>query len=125
MATRIDITQDNDADFYQTFGYSQTDGQTPISVSGAVFKMSIRRNAQDQGVVLTIGSADTTPGVITILDGPNGRFAILLRQATLVTLAVGSYVYSVLATLPAAGAAPSVRKKVFSGSLTIQPGPSR
>jgi hypothetical protein len=115
MAT-VNITVDNDADFYRSFVYADTNSN-PIDITGCSMVMKLRRNAEDATAFLTL-STDT--GEITITDSVGGQFTILITQEDLLELALGPYVQSLVMTF-----ADSIRKQIWQGSLIVNPGPSR
>jgi hypothetical protein len=111
----VNITVENDADFYRSFAY-QTQAGAPIDLTGASMVMKLRRHAEDATAFLTL-STDT--GEIVITDPSNGQFTIEIVQEDLLELALGPYVQSLIMTIN------SVKKKIWSGSLVVEPGPSR
>jgi hypothetical protein len=125
MVAQVNITQENDADFYQTFAYLLPDGITPISLVGATFKMSIRRSAGDAGVLLSLNSTLSSSGQISLVDAPNGRFSVWILQAALVAMPLGIFAHSLVASLPTAAGVPARTVPIFNGSFTTVAGPSR
>lgn len=114
MAT-VNITVENDADFYRTFIWQDANG-VPIDLSNATFVMKARKNAVDATAYLVLA---TETGEIAILDGPNGQFSIRISQPRLLELSLGSYDQSLIVTMN------TLKQRVWSGELTINPGPSR
>jgi hypothetical protein len=115
MATIVNIIVSNDADFYRGFSYQQVDG-TPIDLTGVSMVMMARRHAADKAAQLRLG---TDTGEIVITDGPNGIFTLLMRQATLERLALGTYDQSLVMTQS------GYKTAIWEGTLTNEPGPSR
>lgn len=116
MPAVVNITVENDADFYMGFAYQSTNG-SPIDLTGATsFLMKVRREAEDVDAVLQL--SDVT-GEIAVTNAPNGQFTILILQAVLVELALGNYVHSLVVDLN------GIKMAMWSGALTINAGPSR
>jgi hypothetical protein len=115
MPAVCNITVANDADFYRAFAYQNGDG-TPVDITGADLYMKVRRLATDSIAVLEI-STDT--GEIGITDSVNGLFSVMISQQVLVTLDLGNYQQSLIIVLN------SIKIEMWSGSLTINAGPSR
>jgi hypothetical protein len=111
----VNITCENDADFYRQFAYQTTTG-APINLTGNTMKMGIRVNAADvtEELLLT-----TQNGGLTITDPVNGLFTVLITQAQLVDLEVGGYQHSLIRIES------TQQLRIWSGALTINPGPSR
>jgi hypothetical protein len=116
----VNITCENDADFvrgfiYQTVNSDGTPGP-PVDLSGNTMKMGIRVRAADvtEEMLLT-----TENGGITVTDAFNGKFKITITQAQLVQLQVGSYEHSLVRMTG------QNTLRIWSGSLTIDAGPSR
>ena len=114
MAT-VNITVENDADFYRSFVY-QTKAGVPIDLTDVSMVMKLRRHAEDVNAFLTL-STDT--GEIVITNATGGQFTIEIVQESLLELALGSYAQSLIMTIN------SIKKKIWSGSLIVEPGPSR
>jgi hypothetical protein len=114
MAT-VNITVENDADFYRSFAYQDISGN-PIDITGASMVMKLRRHAEDVTAFLTL-STDT--GEIVITNAPQGTFTILIEQESLVELSLGAYEQSLIMTFN------GIKKNIWTGLLTINPGPSR
>lgn len=114
MAT-VNITVANDADFFRSFLYQTVSG-APVDLTGAAFVMMARKHAKDAVALLHLS---TETGEIAINDPPGGSFTVLITQERLVDLATGSYDQSLVMTLN------GVKQQVWSGDLTINPGPSR
>jgi hypothetical protein len=83
----VNITVENDADFYRQFAYQTVDGD-PIDLTGNTLRMGIRRRAADitEGMLLT-----TENGALAIVDPPNGIFTVRITQDQLVHLQLGDY----------------------------------
>jgi hypothetical protein len=114
MAT-VNITASSDADFFRSFLYKTID-LNPVDLTGAAFVMMLRRHAKDNVVYLSL-STDT--GEIVITDAPGGSFTVLITQQQLEEMTSGSYDQSLVMTLN------GVKQQIWSGTLTINPGPSR
>jgi hypothetical protein len=115
MAT-VNITVDNDADFYQQFRYViAEESGSPIDLTGGTMEMKLRRHVEDEAAFLRIGT-DTGE----IVFGTNtGEFSVMVPQAALLQLSLGEYIHSLILTM-------SGRKiKVWSGLFTVNAGASR
>jgi hypothetical protein len=113
----VNITVENDADFYQMFQYVMATSGTPIDISGASMEMMLRRHAEDTEVVLRLGS---NTGEIVLTDPANGFFTVLISQSSLERLALGAYDHSNIMTV-----AGGLKRKIWSGTLTNSAGPTR
>jgi hypothetical protein len=113
--TVVNITVENDADFYRVFQY-QTISGVPINISGASFVMMLRRRASDEAAQLRLGS-DT--GEIVTVDPVQGLFSIRIAQATLERLGLGDYAHSNVMT------SGGYKRGIWTGTFTNNPGPSR
>ena len=114
MAT-VNITVDNDADFYRGFLYQTISGD-PVDLTGASFVMMLRRHAKDAVAYLSLTTAN---GEIVITDPPGGSFTIRITQQQLEELTLGSYDHSLVMTMG------GVKQQLWSGTIIINPGPSR
>ena len=114
MAT-VNITCENDADFYQAFQYKTASGM-PIDLTGAALEMMLRRHAEDQAAVLRLG---TDTGEIVIYDPVNGLFTVLIVQSSLVRLGLGDFDHSNIMTRVGR------KTQIWSGVLTNNAGPTR
>jgi hypothetical protein len=115
MPAVCNITVENDADFYRSFAYQNPD-TTPVDITGASMLMGVRRLATD---VTEVFELSTATGEISITDPTNGLFSIMMAQSALIQLGLGDYVHSLIITLN------GIKIPVWSGSLTINAGPSR
>jgi hypothetical protein len=113
--TVVNITVENDADFYRVFQYQTVSG-VPINITGAVMWMMLRRHAKDEVAVLRLG---TDTGEIMLVDPVNGKFSVRIAQATLERLGLGDFDQSLVADMA------TYRRGIWSGVLTNNPGPSR
>jgi hypothetical protein len=111
----VNISVENDADFYRSFAYQDIDNN-PINITGCSMVMKLRRHAEDATAFLTL-STDT--GEIVIVNGAAGSFTILISQEDLLELSLGPYDQSLIMTLN------GVKRKIWSGSLVVNAGPSR
>lgn len=114
----VNITVENDADFYRQFAYQLVDG-SPIDLTGNTMRMGIRHRAEDahEDLLLT-----TENGGLLINDAPNGKFAVRITQDQLVHLPTGAYEHSLIRIV---GDDPEQRYRIWSGSLVNNAGPSR
>jgi hypothetical protein len=115
MAT-VNITVENDADFYRMFQYIMSSSGTPINISGASMEMMLRRHAADVEALLRLA---TDTGEIAIIDAVNGKFTVLIKQPDLERLDTGSYDHSLIMTLG------GLKTKIWNGTLVNNPGPTR
>ena len=112
----VNITVENDADFYRMFQYVQASDLSPIDITGAALEMMLRANAADATAYLRLG---TDTGEMVITDPVNGLFSVFISQTTLARLALGTYDQSNIMTV-----GPS-KTRIWSGTLTNNPGPTR
>jgi hypothetical protein len=130
MLTQMNITIERDGDFYQVFQYMLPDGVTPINIVGASFTLGVRRALADPDVLFKVTSAGGTVtldgatlpnGQIQILDGPNGKFGLWISQAQLQAAPTGTWLHSLLITMPAAAIfPPALTLPIWNGTLTIK-----
>jgi hypothetical protein len=111
----VNITVENDADFYRTFIWQTIDG-VPIDLTGGLLEMMLRRHAQDDTAVLRLGS-DT--GEIAMINPVAGQFTVRITQDTLERLALGDYDQSNIFNRN------GLKIRVWSGTLTNNAGPTR
>jgi hypothetical protein len=111
----VNITVENDADFYRVFQY-QTVAGVPIDITGALMWMMLRRHAKDEAAVLRLG---TDTGEITLVDAPNGKFSVYIAQDELQRLALGDFDQSMIMSIA------TEKRGIWSGTFTNNPGPSR
>jgi hypothetical protein len=111
----VNITVQNDADFYRAFVW-QTVAGSPIDMTGGTMEMMLRRHASDQSALLRLA---TDTGEIVITDPPNGAFTVLMSQLTLERLGLGDFDHSNIFTRG------SSKVRVWSGVLTNNAGPTR
>jgi hypothetical protein len=115
MAT-VNITVENDADFYRTFQYVMATSGTPIDMTGASLEMMLRRHAEDVEALLRLA---TDTGEMVLTDPVNGFFTVMIRQDTLEKLGLGSFDHSNIMTLG------GLKTKIWSGTLINNAGPTR
>jgi hypothetical protein len=115
----VNITTENDADFYRSFVYKTADG-TPIDLTGARLRMMLRKHAED--VTAWLHLSNDTEGGIVINDGPGGIFTILITQAQLEQLPTDEYEHSLIMTAALPG---TQQTRIWSGTLINAAGPSR
>jgi hypothetical protein len=112
----VNITVANDADFYRSFQYQTTAG-LPIDMTAVTeMVMKLRRHAEDSTAFLTLS---TETGEIVITNAVGGQFTIMISQTDLLELSLGPYEQSLIMTIN------SIKKKIWSGSLVVEAGPSR
>ncbi len=111
----VNITVENDADFYRAFSYQTVSG-VPIDITGAALEMMLRWNAADDTAVLRLG---TDTGDFVLTDPVHGIFTLLISQPTLQQLALGTYDHSNIMTRGGG------KTKIWSGQITINAGPTR
>jgi hypothetical protein len=111
----VNITIQNDADFYRTFLW-QTIAGDPIDLTGGTMEMMLRRHAPDQAVVLRLGS-DT--GEIVYTDPVNGQFTVRIAQEALERLPTGDFDQSNIFTRN------GYKVRIWNGVLTNSAGPTR
>jgi hypothetical protein len=111
----VNITVQNDADFYRTFIWQTLAGK-PIDLTGGTMVMMLRRHAADQAAVLRLGS-DTQE--IKFTDPVNGAFTVRIAQGTLERLALGDFDQSNIFTRS------GYKVRVWAGTLTNNAGATR
>ena len=111
----VNITVENDADFYRTFQYVMASG-TPIDMTGASLEMMLRRHAEDVEAVIRLA---TDTGEIVLTDPVNGFFTVLIRQEELERLDLGSYDHSNIMTQG------GFKTRIWGGTLINNAGPTR
>jgi hypothetical protein len=111
----VNITVDNDADFYRVFQY-QTIRGVPIDITGATMEMMLRRHARDEVALMRLG---TDTGEIVIVDAVQGKFSVRIAQAELERLDLGEYAHSLIATIA------TYKRSIWKGTLTNNAGPTR
>ena len=112
----VNITVQNDADFYRTFIWQTVDGD-PINMTGLTLEMMLRRHAKDETAVLRLASDS---GEFALIEQVNGTFTLRITQATLERLGLGAYDQSNIATRP-----DGQKVRIWSGTLTNNPGATR
>jgi hypothetical protein len=117
----VNITCENDADFYRAFVYQTVDSTgtifTPVDLTGNKLRMGLRRNATDVAEELLL---TTENGALAFMDPTQGQFTVRITQSQLEQLQIGDYQHSLIRTTLAAE-----QYRIWSGSLTNNPGPSR
>jgi hypothetical protein len=111
----VNITTQNDADFYRTFSW-QTIAGDPIDLSGGAMEMMLRRHAEDKAAVMRLG---TDTGEIVFVDAPNGMFTVRIAQDALVHLGLGDFEHSNIFDRS------NYKVRVWSGTLVNNAGPTR
>jgi hypothetical protein len=112
----VNITVENDADFYQLFQYVMVTSGAPINMTGASLEMMLRRHASDETAVLRLA---TDTGDFTLTDPINGFFTLRIGQDVLERLGLGSYDQSNIMTVG------GLKTRIWSGTLVNNPGPTR
>jgi hypothetical protein len=115
MAATVNITVENDADFYRVFQYAMTDG-TGINMVGATLEMMLRRRAEDAAVVLRLSSYT---GDFVWVDIMTGQFSLYISQDVLAHLGLGDFAHSNIMTKD------GLKTKIWSGTFTNNAGPTR
>ena len=113
--TTVNITTENDADFYRTFIWQTIDG-SPIDLTGGAMEMMLRRHAEDNTAVLRLA---TDTGEIVLVNPKAGQFTVRIVQATLELLGLGDFDQSNIFTRNA------YKVRVWTGTLTNNAGPTR
>jgi hypothetical protein len=113
--TTVNITVENDADFYRVFQY-QTISGIPIDISGAAMWMMLRRRAEDETALMRLG---TDTGEIVLVDPINGKFSVRIAQVELERLGLGAFDQSMIMSIA------TYKRSIWSGTLTNNAGPSR
>jgi hypothetical protein len=111
----VNITVENDADFYWLFQYVDSTS-APIDLTGAALEMMLRRHAADETAVLRLA---TDTGDFVLNDPVNGFFTLRIAQPVLEDLATGSYDHSNIMTRG------GFKTRLWSGTLINNPGASR
>jgi len=111
----VNITTQNDADFYRTFIW-QTIAGAPIDLTGGSMEMMLRRRAEDAVAVMRLGT-DTQE--ITFTDAVNGQFTVRVAQIELERLGLGDFDQSNIFTRN------GFKVRVWSGSFTNNAGATR
>lgn len=114
--TVVNITVENDADFYRAFQYVTIDTGTPINITGGTMEMMLRHHAEDVEALLRLA---TDTGEIVLTNAATGSFTILIRQDVLERLGLGSFDHSNILTLN------GLKRKIWSGTLVNNAGPTR
>lgn len=112
----VNITTQNDADFFRIFALQTVDG-TPIDMRGVSLEMMLRRHAADETALLRLA---TDTGELVLVDPVNGQFTLRITQDTLVHLGLGDFDQSNIMTR-----GDGSKFRVWTGTLTNNPGPTR
>jgi hypothetical protein len=112
----VNITTETDADFIRSFAYQYTPSNLPVDLTGNTMRMGVRKNAADVAEVLLL---TTENGLITITDPANGLFTVWMKQADLERLPIDTYDHSLVRNTG------TLQLRIWSGTLTNTPGPSR
>lgn len=110
----VTIVTQTDADFYRTFALQTVEG-VPIDLTGTSMEMMLRRHITDEEPAMRLG---TDTGEIVLIDPVNGLFTVEIKQLALARLGLGEFDQSNIMN--------NGRKwRVWTGTLTNNPGPSR
>jgi hypothetical protein len=111
----VNITTQNDADFYRTFVWQTVEG-SPIDLTGGVMEMMLRRHAEDKAAVLRLASDS---GEIVYTAPLLGQFTVRISQDALEHLGLGDFDQSNIFTRG------GYKVRVWSGLLTNNAGATR
>jgi hypothetical protein len=112
----VNITCENDSDFYRQFVYQTIDG-VPINLTGNTMRMGIRHRAADAKEELLL---TTENGSLTIVDPANGKFTVWISKAQLLEdLPLGNYEHSLIRMVG------GMHFRIWSGALINRAGASR
>jgi hypothetical protein len=111
----VNITTENDADFYRTFIW-QTVAGANIDLTGGMMEMMLRRRAEDNTALLRLA---TDTGEIVFTSPVNGQFTVRIAQSTLERLGLGDFDQSNIFTRG------GYKVRVWSGTLTNNAGATR
>jgi hypothetical protein len=112
----VNITTQNDADFIRQFAYQTVEG-VPIDLTGNTMEMGVRRRAADVAEQLLLTTENQG---ITVTDAANGKFTVWITNEQLERLQLGSYEHSLIRVQET-----GLRLRIWSGALTVNPGPTR
>jgi hypothetical protein len=113
----VNIIVENDADFYRAFQFVEADGTSPIDITGGTMEMMLRRHAEDADALLRLA---TDSGEIVVTNAAQGKFTVMIQQIVLERLGLGDFAHSNIMTTPG-----GLKRKVWSGTLTNNAGPTR
>ncbi|SRR5580765_2161590 len=116
MPATVNITVNNDADFYRVFQYVVATTSDPIDITGARMWMMLRRHARDSVAVMRLG---TDTGEIVITDAVNGKWTIFIPQEELERLGTGEFDHSLIMDWH------GLKDDLWTGKFTNNPGASR
>jgi len=111
----VNITVENDADFYRLFQYQTVEGD-PLDITGGTMHMMLRRRAEDDVALMRLG---TNTGEIVLVDPAQGKFSVRIAQAELERLGLGEYEHSLILTQA------GFKRSIWTGLFTNNAGPSR
>jgi hypothetical protein len=114
--TIVNIQVENDSDFYRVFQYVAVVSGVPVDLTGATMEMMLRRHAENNAVVMRLG---TDTGEIKIVDPPSGKFTLLITQYALEHLGLGDFDHSNIMTRN------GLKTKMWSGLFTNVAGATR
>ena len=127
MPATVNITLENDADFFQQFQYTLADGVTPISIAGATFVFAVRRSLSDPNTLFKVTSNASSSGQIQIVDAVNGIFGLWIAKAQILAAPLGTWYHSLVVTIPVLTGAfpPTISTPLWSGQVVIANGAAR
>lgn len=102
----------NNADWYQTF--TVTSGGSPVDLTGKSLLLTLRANVNDAQPLLT---ADVDGGLLSITDGPAGKFALAVPFATTRTIPAGNHYWDLVDVLSA-----NSRTRIAGGRFLVRQG---
>ena len=111
IAQTLDITCRRGDTFSLTINFKQSDGTSPVDVSGYSFEMEVRSSADDDGNSPVINKSDAP---ITITNATNGTVSIGITDAVMETVEGDTYVYDIQAITTAGATTTWV-----TGSFTV------
>jgi hypothetical protein len=112
----VNITVENDADFFRQFQYVTIAAGAAIDITGTSLEMMLRRHAGDETALLRLA---TDTGEFVLVDPVNGLFSLFIAQAVLEQLGLGSYDHSLIMTKS------TFKTRIWSGTLLNNPGATR
>ena len=111
----VNITTQNDADFYRTFIW-QTIAGAPIDLTGGSMEMMLRRRAEDETALLRLA---TDSGEIVFTNPVAGQFTLRITQHTLEQLGPGDFDQSNIFNRN------GYKVRVWTGTFINNAGPTR
>lgn len=112
-AGRVNITIEQGATFARTVQWLQADGVTPVSLTGYVARMQIRRGYTSATTLISLTSS---PAAGLVITAATGTVAITITDEQTATLPAGSAVFDL--ELESGG---GVVYRLLEGKATITP----